>query len=326
MTIAIDVMGGDHSPQVIIEAVRMLPREERDVILVGRREAIEHCANENLGVRIVDAPDVVDMHDSPSHAIKHKRRSSLAVAAELVRDGEAAAMISAGNTGAAMAFGIFVLGRLARVSRPAIAAILPSRAGRCLLLDAGANVDCKPDHLCDFALLGSAYSIVALGCERPRVGLLSIGAERSKGNTLIFATHALMEALPGIHYVGNVEGVDITQGHVDVIVCDGFVGNSVLKFGEAVAEMIYEALTTELERVGTPDAAVRDILRRTAAHTDYTEYGGAPLLGLNGGCIICHGRSSAKAIRNAILLAKQTDFARLNTRISDTLAQAHAAA
>lgn len=324
MTIAIDAMGGDHSPQVIVDAVGLLPEAERDLILVGRPEAIEACGGGGLGVAVEPAPDVVEMHDSPSAAVKQKRQSSLAVAAQLVRDGRASALLSAGNTGAVMAFGMFTLGRLAGVSRPAIAVLLPSRGGRCLLLDAGANVDCRVEHLCDFAIMGSAYSTLALGCERPRVGLLSIGSERSKGNELIFSTHERLVAMPGIHYVGNVEGGDITHGNVDVVVCDGFVGNSVLKFGEAVSEMIFDVLSEELSRLGAPDAKIYDILRRTAAATDYTEYGGALLLGLKGGCIICHGRSSAKAIWNAIRVAQQTDHARIEQQIVERLATMHA--
>lgn len=325
MTIAVDAMGGDHGPQVIVDAVGMIPPAERDVLLVGQPEAVAACMREDLGVEIVPAPEVVEMHESPAVAVRQKKRSSLAIAADLVRCGRAKAFLSAGNTGATMAFGMFVLGRLPGVSRPAIAVTLPSLTGHFLLLDVGANVDCRPEHLCDFALMGSAYYAAAMQCPQPRVGLLSIGTERSKGNELIFSTHKRLEQLPGICYVGNVEGADMTEGRVDVVVCDGFVGNSVLKFGEAVAEMIFCVLDSELHAAGTPDAKVNEILRRTARRTDWAEYGGALLLGLTGGCIICHGRSSARALRNAIRLAQQTDFERLNQAIIRSLAAAGAA-
>lgn len=325
MTVAIDAMGGDHSPQAIVEAVALLPEGERDVMLVGQADAIRACGGDQLNVPIVDAPQVVEMGESPSTAVKQKRESSIALAFQQVRERKATAVISAGNTGAVMAFGMFILGRLPKVTRPGIAIVVPSRTGRCLLLDAGANVDCLPEHLRDFAVMGSAHAATAFHAERPRVGLVSIGSEASKGNELTRKTHAHLEALDFIDYVGNVEGSDVMQGGCDVAVCDGFVGNNVLKFGEALSELLGGILLKELAEAGMDQQQAQGVLGRALKKTDYNEYGGAPLLGLCGGCIICHGRSSARAMRNALQVATETDFEKINERITENLARIHSA-
>lgn len=246
-------------------------------------------------------------------ALRRKRRSSIAVALDLVRRGEADAMVSAGNTGAVMAAALLTLRPIEGIDRPAIAAVLPTQRGRALLLDAGANVDCRPKHLLQFAVMGSVYAQRVMGVTSARVGLLSNGEEDTKGNELVIRTSELLRR-SGLRFIGNVEGRGVFAGDADVVVCDGFVGNAVLKFGEGLAIGIFSLLREELSRgflVRLGVALARPRLRALARRLDHTEYGGAPLLGVDGICIVSHGSSKSRAIRNAIALAAESVRSRM---------------
>ncbi len=307
MRIAIDAMGGDRAPDDVIEGVRLFLSEETDteIILVGVQDRLNKLCD-GLDVTIVDAPTVVDMHDSPSTALKTKRDSSIAVATSLVKQGKADALLSMGNSGATVGFAIFVLGRFADISKPGIIAPFPTVDGYTLLLDVGATVDCKPEHLLHFAVMGSIYKKMAFNVSNPKIGLLSIGEEKSKGNELTFNTHKLLKTAP-INYIGNVEGVDIMRGTADVVVCDGFIGNVILKFGEGFAKMFCRAMEIEIEHVfgNEVDSAHRKtFFQETMKRVDYSSYGAALLLGVNGHCLIGHGRSGPKAIANGIRTAR----------------------
>jgi glycerol-3-phosphate acyltransferase PlsX len=262
------------------------------------------------GIHLVEAPEVVEMHEAPAMAVRRKKRASIVVAMEQVRDGQADAVVSAGHTGAAMGAALLRLGRVPGVDRPAIAVVLPTLADHpVVLLDVGANVDCRPDHLLQFAVMGSVYAKRVLGLPSPHVGILSNGAEEGKGSDLTLRTTALLRTA-GLNFIGNVEARDVLGGAADVVVCDGFVGNVVLKFGEGVALAFREFLKAEfrgwqgrLQMVFLVPLAGK--LRRIYRRIDYREYGGAPLLGIEGVCIIAHGSSNALAIRNAIQAAVQ---------------------
>src|SRR5437867_4702393 len=319
-------MGGDHGPTVVVEGAAAAVREfGASVILVGDRDAIEreitrlHVASLNMEIR--HASQVVGMAESPSQALRRKRDSSLRVAAELVRDGHASAFISAGNTGAAMAIAMFVIGVLRGIDRPAIATVLPSLKRATLLLDVGANVAPKPWHIFQYALMGHVYARDILGVERPRVGLLSVGEEEGKGNDLTREAYEQLKE-SSINFVGNVEGRDIYNGTCDVVVTDGFTGNVALKISESLAEMlgamIKEELTRDVRsRLGA--ALAMPAFARFKKRVDYTELGGAPLLGIDGGAIICHGASPVKAIKNAIRVASEWAHAGLNEHIKVAL-------
>lgn len=316
MRVALDAMGGDHAPREIVagaaEAVRDLGLE---VILVGPNERLrdEVLRTGRSTLRIVDAPEVIGMAEAPAMALRRKRRSSIAVALDLVRRGEADAMVSAGNTGAVMAAAMLTLRPIEGIDRPAIAAVLPTQRGRALMLDAGANVDCRPKHLLQFGVMGSVYAARVLGIASPRVGLLSNGEEDTKGNELVIRSAELLRR-SGLRFIGNVEGRGVFAGDADVVVCDGFVGNVVLKFGEGLALGIFSLLREELSRgllVRLGVALARPRLRALALRLDHTEYGGAPLLGVDGICIVSHGSSKARAVRNAIALAAESVRARM---------------
>ena len=326
MKIAVDAMGGDHGPAVVVEGAVAAVREfGASVILVGDRGVIEAEVG-RLGARSLDievraATQVVGMAESPSLALRRKRDSSLRVSAELVRDGKAAAFISAGNTGAALAISMFVIGVLRGVDRPAIAALLPSLRGYSVLLDAGANVNPKPWHLFQFALMGMVYARDILDIERPRVGLLSIGEEEGKGNELTRETYELLRE-SSLNFIGNIEGRDIYNGSCDVVVTDGFTGNVSIKVSESLAEMLAAMIKEELTRdlrskLGA--ALATPALERIRKRVDYTEMGGAPLLGIDGAAIVCHGASPAKAIKNAVRVAGEWATAGLNEHIRAAL-------
>jgi glycerol-3-phosphate acyltransferase PlsX len=312
MKIALDAMGGDFGPAVVVEGAVVAAREYAiGSVLVGDKAAIEReivrLKAQELPLTIRHATQVVGMAESPSQALRRKRDSSLRVAAELVKDGECHALVSAGNTGAAMAIGMFVLGLLPGVERPAIATALPSLAGFTVLIDAGANVDPKPRHLFQFAVMGHVYSRDIIGKDNPRVGLLSVGEEEGKGNELVKDT---FESLRGssLNFVGNIEGRDIYNGRCDVVVTDGFTGNVCLKVSESLAEMLTSMIREELTRdVLSKVGAVlaQRAFARMKRRVDYTEMGGAPLLGINGASIICHGASPVKAIKNALRVATE---------------------
>jgi len=317
--IAVDAMGGDNAPGVVVSGLRQLPADlDVEILLVGRPDDVAECGELPPRTTVVPAPDVIDMHDSPALALRKKRKSSIAVSVDLVRQGDAEAVVSLGNTGAFMAFCATRLGTLPGIRRPAIAVPIPTARGHCLLLDAGATSDSQPAHLRDFALMGKVYCKQVMGVESPRVGLLSLGEEKSKGKKLTFAATELIRELP-LEFVGNVEGDDIPSGEVDVVVCDGFTGNVVLKFGEGFVAMLLGGLERMIETHVTraeDRAALSSILKQFMAKTDYSEYGGAPLLGVQGTVIIGHGRSAAKAVTNAVRAAHRAAQHRVNELIT----------
>ncbi len=311
--VAVDAMGGDHGPEVIVEGVVEALRDAPgQVILVGDgsrvSDALKKIGAPSDGIDIVHASDVVAMGAHPVEAVKRQKDSSIVVACRLVKEGRADAVVSAGSTGAAMASSLLQWGRIKGIERPAIGTVLPSLSGRCLLLDAGAQVDCRPKHLTQFAVMGSIYAERVLGIERPRVGLLNIGEEETKGNDLVLSTYARLKEVENLNFIGNVEGRDVLPGRVDVAVCDGFVGNIVLKFAEGMASATFDLLRESIHydvRSRLGGMLLRPSLKRLWKRMDYAEYGGAPLLGVRGVSIISHGSSSAKAIRNAVRVARE---------------------
>lgn len=326
MKIAVDAMGGDYGPAVVVEGAVAAAREfGLGVILVGDRAAVERevarLKADHLPVEVRHASQVVGMAESPSLALRRKRDSSLRVAAQLVKDGEASAFISAGNTGAAMAIAMFVLGVLPGIDRPAIAAVLPNRRHFTVLLDVGANVDPKPWHLLQFAVMGHVYARDLLGLDHPRVGLLNVGEEAGKGNELVKEAYEQLKD-SSLNFVGNVEGRDIYNGRCDVVVTDGFTGNVALKISESLAETLVAMLKEELmrdvrSRLGA--ALAVPAFARFRRRVDYTEMGGAPLLGIDGAAIICHGASPVKAIKNAVRVAAEWARAGVNEHIRAAL-------
>ncbi len=319
MKIALDAMGGDYAPQKIVEGAVLAARDYGiEVILVGdqaeiKRELSKHNTR-GLSLYVHHATQKVEMQDSPSSVIRKKRDSSIYVATSLVKKKEAVAVISAGHTGAMMATALFVLGPLRGVERPAIATILPTLTGTSVLLDVGANVDCKPQHLFQFAIMGEVYAERVIGIKRPRVGLLSIGEEDIKGNILTKESFRLLKS-SAINFIGNVEGRNVYMGNADVIVCDGFIGNVALKISEGLADALMKLLKKEIASATFGKLGYRILkpaFTQFKKRMDYSEYGGAPLLGVNGICIICHGRSSAKAIKNALTVAREFSENRVN--------------
>lgn len=322
--IALDAMGGDNAPTEVVQGALLAVEEYPDVeiTLVGREEVLREQLGSAIPSRIVlvDAREVVDMTDNALAPLRRKRNSSVRVCANLVAEGKAQAMVSAGHTGAAMTSAYKVIGTIEGVSRPALAAVLPSASdvGYTVLLDVGANVDSKAANLREFAVMGHFYAQMIFGIDAPRVGLLSIGEEEGKGNELTKETFRVLKET-GLNFMGNAEGRDVFNGNAHVVVCDGFIGNVVLKASEALGEMVGKMLKSEVTRTATRKVgavllkgAFDDIKKRM----DYSEYGGAPLLGVNGGCIISHGRSNAKAIKNAIRVAVQS----VRSHLSDDIA------
>ncbi len=338
MRIAVDAMGGDHAPQVNVDGAIAAARELGiSTLLVGRAKELAPLLKDSgyagREIEIVDAAEVIAMNEPATSAIRRKRNSSIRVAANCVRDGRAEGLVSAGHTGAAMVSAKMVIGTIEGVDRPALAAILPNLSGHCLLLDVGANPDAKTQHFKEFAVMGSIYAQLVFGKPAPSIGLMSIGEEDSKGTDRTKeAFKSLKET--GLNFIGNVEGRDVFNGSVDVIVTDGFTGNVILKVSEALAEMVEKLLREEIKK--TLQASVGFLLSRSAfrsfkSRLDYSEYGGAPLLGAKGCVIICHGRSSAKAVKNAIRVAAEFSRQNLAQKIQSSLAnlrqreaQAHA--
>ena len=311
MRIAVDAMGGDHAPTSVIDGAIAAARHlDVQVALVGptavlARALAEHPDGPAPGIEIVEAPDVIGMAEAPAATLRRKPRASIRVAAELVAQGQAAAMFSAGHTGATVMAAHAAFGMIPGVDRPALATAIPTRGGAAVLLDAGANVECRPQHLLQFGVMGSVYARIAGGVERPRVGLLSIGEEETKGNELTREAHRLLKASP-LRFIGNVDGREIYSGVADVIVCDGFTGNVVLKTSEGLVEAVEALLGEELQGTFSSQMGYllsRRAFRRFRRRVDYSEYGGAPLLGVAGLAIVGHGRSSAKAVRNAVAMA-----------------------
>jgi phosphate acyltransferase len=326
MKIAIDAMGGDNAPVVEVAGAVAAAREFTiSVVLVGDTERLksELAKHDTRGLDITlhHASEVVGMHDSASDAIRRKKDSSIRVAFELVKAGHADAVVSAGNSGATMAAGMYVLKRLTGIERPAIAQIFPTLHGKTLVLDVGGNVDCKPVHRGQFAIMGEVYARNVMGINAPKVGLLSNGEEESKGNELTRDTNVILKDI-AFDYFGYVEGRDIFNGLVDVVVCDGFVGNVVLKLSEGLAEAVGSMLKEEIKR--SIISKFGYLLARKAFYNfkkkvDYAEYGGAPLLGINGVGMICHGGSNAKAIKNAIRFAHEYAQKGVNQRMAEKL-------
>ena len=304
-------MGGDYAPRHVVDGALAAVRHfDLGVTLVGRSAAIDaelvrHPDVDRARVRIVDATDVIDMADSPAAALRRKPAASIKVAADAVAHGTAAALFSAGHTGATVMAAHGAFGMLTGVDRPALAATVPTRRRPAVLLDVGASVECRPAHLLQFAVMGSMYARVAFGIDAPRIGLLSIGEEETKGNELTREAHRLLKA-SSLAFIGNIEARDVYSGEADVIVCDGFTGNVALKISEGLVDVVEDLLREELSstitmRVGS--LLTRRALRRFRRRVDYSEYGGAPLLGVAGVAVVGHGRSSAKAVRNAVAMA-----------------------
>ncbi|MCA1582951.1 MAG: phosphate acyltransferase PlsX [Acidobacteria bacterium] len=330
MRIAVDAMGGDHAPRVNVDGAIAAAREFGITsLLVGKPAALgpmlAGAGEAGRQIEIVEATEVVEMEDPATAAIRKKRNSSIRIAANCVRDGRAAGLVSAGHTGAAMVSAKMVIGTIEGVDRPALATVLPNLSGHCLLLDVGANPEAKTSHFKEFAIMGSIYAQLAFGKPNPSIGLMSIGEEDSKGTDRTKeAFKGLKEA--GLNFIGNVEGRDVFSGKVDVIVTDGFTGNVILKVSESLSEMVEQLLREEIKK--TLQASVGFLLSRSAFRSfktrlDYSEYGGAPLLGVKGCVIICHGRSSAKAVKNAIRLAAEFSRQNLATKIQSSIAELH---
>ncbi|HEV3156487.1 MAG TPA: phosphate acyltransferase PlsX [Candidatus Baltobacteraceae bacterium] len=308
--IAVDAMGGDHAPEEIVAGAILAHREGLGrMLLVGDQARIAPLLGKKVAqeIEIVHVPDAVAMDETPSVAVRKSTRTSLGLAVDLVAQGRAQGVVSAGNSGAFLAIALVRLRTIAGIARPAIAAVLPSRTGApVVLLDAGANVDCRPEWLAQFGVMGSAYARGALGIERPRVGIISIGEEATKGNTQVLEAARLLEHMP-VYFVGNVEGKDFLGGQVDVCVTDGFVGNVMLKLSEGLARMLADVVTHELRSGGVfaqlGALLVRPSFARLRRRISYDTYGGAPLLGVRGNCIVAHGRANRLAIRSAIRAA-----------------------
>ncbi|HKV39969.1 MAG TPA: phosphate acyltransferase PlsX [Blastocatellia bacterium] len=331
VNIAVDAMGGDFAPTSEVEGGVQASREFGvGVTFVGRVEEVEAELDKHRSrygylrgatIDIVDARDVIRMDDPVATAVRHKRNSSIRIAAQLVKQGKAQALVSAGSTGAVMMTAKLVLGTLPQVDRPALAAVPTIDGHGTVILDVGANAECKPVHLFQFAVMGSLYSSVILGVKNPKVGLLSIGEEEIKGNDLTKEAFKLLKT-SGLNFIGNVEGREMYTGQADVIVCDGFTGNVALKVSEGVIETMMRLLKQELSgSLQTKAGALltRPAFQRFKQRLDYAEYGGAPLVGVKGATVICHGRSSAKAIKNAIGVARDYCEGRINERIESQI-------
>ncbi|HDD35515.1 MAG TPA: phosphate acyltransferase PlsX [Candidatus Desulfofervidus auxilii] len=327
MVIAVDAMGGDYAPREIVKgAIEALREVDIEIAFIGRQEEISSILKEEgdtkkLPIRICHASQVVDMGESPSEVIRQKKDSSIRVALELVKQKKAHGVFSAGNSGATLALAMFILGRLKGVKRPAFAGIIPTPKGYTVMIDVGGVVDCRAYHLVQFAVMGHVFAKYILEISNPRVGLLSIGEESSKGNELIKKTYEYLEKSP-LNFVGNIEGKDILWHKADVIVCDGFVGNVALKVGEGVVETLFtlvkkEAKESIISKIGL--ILAKKWLKRVFNKLDYSEYGGAPLLGINGTVIIGHGRSKAKAVKNGIKMAASFVEKDINTLLQKGL-------
>jgi len=330
--VALDAMGGDNAPgEIVLGAIQAAREYSMGVYLVGREDAI-HAElakhdTQGLDLPIVHTDEVIEMDEHPASAVRRKKNASMTLALQLVRDGAALGAVSAGNSGAMMAASLFTLKRIEGVDRPALGTIFPTRDGVSLVIDVGANTDCKPEYLQQFALMGSIYLERIFSVSPPRVGLLANGEEETKGNEQVLRTHQLLKAnaeILGLNFIGNVEGRDIPAGGADVVVCDGFVGNVVLKLSEGLAETLMGMLRTQMTSSLTSKlaaAVLRPGLRKIFRRMDYAEYGGVPLLGVNGSAIISHGRSNAKAIKNALHVARQTAETNVAGAIAEGLAR-----
>ena len=329
MKIAVDAMGGDKAPAEIIKgAIQAVKKYPCEIVLVGDEARISNVlakesGGENFPITIKHAGEVIEMGEHPADAVRNKKNSSVVVATKLVKDGECEAVLSAGSTGAAVAAAQLILKRIHGVGRPAIATPIPTPRGTTLLLDSGANVDSRPEHLIQSGIMGSLYAEHVLKIKNPTVALLNIGEEETKGNEQAKETYQLLKNLSTINFAGNAEGRDIPRGKFDVVICDGFVGNVVLKFGEGLALTIMELLTEELTANGGAKLLGEDLIDKTfrnmSKRLDVSENGGAPLLGVNGCCVISHGSSDAKAICSAIGVTKNYVDSKIFERIKAAL-------
>ncbi|QTL98214.1 phosphate acyltransferase PlsX [Iocasia frigidifontis] len=326
MRIVIDAMGGDHAPQKIVEGAVLASRKYSDIelILTGRKEILNKILENNhspKNITVINTSEKIDMNESPARAIKKKKDSSIVKGLDLLHKKEADAFVSAGNTGAVMAGSLFKLGRIKGIKRPSILVSFPSKKGETILMDNGANVDCKPINLYQFAIMGQIYAKYVLGIDNPKTGLLSIGEEKAKGNQLVKESYDLIINAQEISdFVGNVEGRDIYNGSCDLVICDGFVGNVVLKTTEGVASLMFsllkDAFTTNL-RAKLGALLLKPYLAKLINKTDYRQYGGAPLLGVNGVVIISHGSSDEIAIMNAVKVARETVIQNIVSKIEN---------
>jgi phosphate acyltransferase len=326
MKIALDAMGGDFAPEVTVAgAIEAVSEYDLHVVLVGDENQIVSCLNSRRypsdRISILHTTQVAGMDETPTAVLRKKKDSSIRRAIELVKNGQADAIVSAGNSGVAMAMALVILGKTEGIDRPAIATVMPALSGSFVLVDAGANVDCKPRNLLEFAYMGNTYYHAIFNAAQPRIALLSIGEEDSKGNELTKETFGLLKNTR-LNFIGNIEGKDIFSGKTDIVVCDGFIGNIVLKTSEGLQDTIMKMLKFEIANIKTGKIGylmIKPALRNFKRRTDYDEYGGAPLLGINGACIISHGRSSAKAIRHAIRVAAEMSRQRVHETIAQTI-------
>jgi glycerol-3-phosphate acyltransferase PlsX len=332
MIIALDAMGGDFAPVSTVEGAILAAKESgHKILLVGPEKLLaDEMSNytkrykvSSLDIEIVNATEAISMDDHPVKAVRQKKDSSLSVCAKLVADGKADAFVSMGNSGAVMASALFYLGRIEGVLRPAISTAFPTMNGYCIIADAGANVDCKPEHLLQFGIMASLFFEKITDIKSPRVGIVSIGEEDTKGNELVLAASDLLKKAD-INFVGNVEGRDIPKSMVDVVICDGFVGNIILKFGEGLSEVLFKLIRKVLKKhpiawMSIPFLwfALRDLRKKV----DYSETGGVPLLGVDGVCIVGHGSSNCKAVKNAILAGAKAAEYNLTKDIKDAIAK-----
>ena len=331
MKIAVDVMGTDYGPQeLVLGAVQAVRAYDCEVVLVGDSEIIkklleEYNAADERKITVHHSSEVINMDEHPGIAVKTKKDASIVVATKLLRDKECDALVSSGSTGAAVAAALFGLGRIRGIERPAIATPIPSLTGTTVVLDSGAKVDAKPEHMVQSAIMGSVYAELMLKIKNPRVGLLNIGEEETKGNEQALATYPLLQQMTTINFIGNVEGRDIPKGNVDVVICDGFVGNVVLKFAEGLAKTILKLIKEAIRDGGLlaklGALLLMPTLKKLGRRLDASEYGGAPLLGVNGCCIISHGSSNSKAVCNAIRVANEFVESNVLGHIKDTLAK-----
>jgi phosphate acyltransferase len=327
MRIAVDAMGGDFAPdEIVAGVVEASPLVDKDdeLILLGPAAAVEARLSaqkiNGCKIRIVDAPEVITMDEAPVDALRKKRKSSIAMMAKMAADGEADAVISAGNTGACVAACQMRMRNLEGVNRPGIAVVFPSFAGPVTMCDVGANIACKPINLYQYAVMASLYSKNVLGIASPRIGLMSIGEEDAKGNEVVKKTREFLKADTNLNFVGNVEGRDVFKGACDVAICDGFVGNVILKLTEGLVDGLFKAIKNELMQENMMLALkFKPVMMRIYNKYDYHEYGGAPLLGVNGTSVICHGSSKARTIKNAILRCKKSQTMKINEQITQYL-------
>lgn len=329
MRIAIDAMGGDHAPAEIIagalESIDVLADDD-ELILVGPEDIIQaHVPASKLRagkLSIVHAPDIIAMDDPPVESLRHKPKSSIATIAKLAKREQADAVISAGNTGACVAAFQMRMRNLPGVNRPGIAVVFPTPEGPVTICDVGANIACKPIHLYQYGVMAAVYSRHLLGIENPRVGLMSIGSEDAKGNEIVKKSREFMKVDPNLNFIGNIEGRDIFKGTCDVVVCDGFVGNVMLKLTEGLVDGLFKAIKYELmEEKLRLAMKFKPVMMRIYTKYDYNAYGGAPLLGVNGTAVICHGSSQARTIKNAILASKKFHMEKINDKIIEYLSK-----